>query len=107
MQALLHMALARLLGFLRPRNSESEFDHELNAHLAMAVEEKSRRGMSPEQARRTALLELGGLAQVREAAREARGLPWLGGFGLDIKLCLRMMRKSWGLTLVGGFAMTV
>jgi putative ABC transport system permease protein len=107
MQAFLHTVVARLSGFLRPRQSESEFDQELDAHLAMAVEEKIQRGMSPEQARRTARLELGGLAQLRDAARGARGLPWLAGFGLDIKLGLRMLRKSWGLTLVGGFAMTV
>ena len=47
------------------------------------------------------------MAQLREAARATRGLPWLNGFGLDLKLGLRMLRKSWGLTLVGGFAMAV
>ena len=107
MQAFLHTIVARLLGFLRPRDPDAEFDQELEAHLAMAVEEKIRRGMSPEQARRTACVELGGRAQLREAARAARGLPWLNGFGMDLKLGLRMLRKSWGLTLVGGLAMAV
>jgi hypothetical protein len=106
-QAFLHTIAARVLGCLRPRDPESDFDQELDAHLAMAVEDKIQRGMSPEQARRTAHVELGGLAQLREAARAARGLPWSGGFWLDLKLGLRMLRKSWGLTLVGGFAMAV
>ena len=76
-------------------------------HLAMAEEDKVRRGMSPEQARREARLELGGAAQVREAAPAARGLPWLETFWLDARLGLRMLRRSWGLTLVGGLAMAV
>ena len=73
----------------------------------MAEEEKVRRGMSPEQARREARLDLGGAAQLREAARAARGLPWLETFWLDARLGLRMLRRFWGLTLVGGLAMAV
>lgn len=107
MTAIFHTVVARLRGFFRPGNLASDLDEELDAHLAMAAEENVRRGMSPEQARRMARLELGGLAQLREVARETRGLPWLDGFGLDLKLGLRMLRKSWGLTLVGGFAMAV
>ena len=92
---------------LRPAAGDADFDQELELHLAMAEEDKVRRGLSPEQARREARLELGGVAQLREAAREARGLPWLETFWLDGKLGLRMLRKSWGLTLVGGLAMAV
>lgn len=98
---------ARVRGFLRPDDLEREFDEELAAHLEMAEEDKVRQGLSREEARRKARAELGGLTQLREAGREARGLPWLGTFWLDVKLGLRMLRKSWGLTLVGGLAMTV
>ena len=103
----LRVMAARLRGFLRPGALEHEFDQELEAHLAMAEEEKIRQGMAPAEARRRARVELGGLTQLREAGREARGLPWLNTFWLDAKLGLRMLRKSWGLTLVGGLAMTV
>jgi hypothetical protein len=72
MQALLHTILWRLLSFLRATQSESEFDQELDGHLATAVEEKIQRGMSPEEARRAARLELGGVAQLREAAHAIR-----------------------------------
>lgn len=107
MASLLHSLVARIRGFLRPGELDREFEQELAAHLAMAEEEKVRQGMSREEARRAARLELGGLTQLREAGREARGLPWLDTFWLDIKLGLRMLRKSWGLTLVGGLAMTI
>ncbi len=107
MRALFHTVVARIRDFLRPAASDADFDQELELHLAMAEEDKVRRGMSPEHARREARLELGGAAQLREAARAARGLPWLETFWLDAKLGLRMLRRSWGLTLVGGLAMAV
>ena len=107
MRALFYTVVARIRGFLRPAAGDADFDQELELHLAMAEEDKLRRGMSPEQARREARLELGGAAQVREAARAARGLPWLETFWLDARLGLRMLRRSWGLTLVGGLAMAV
>ena len=107
MRAILHTLAARIRALVTPRPAEREFDDELAAHLAMAEEDKVRAGMDPAEARRTARADLGGLTQVREAGRAARGIPWLGSFALDIKLGLRMLRKTWGLTLVGGAAMTV
>jgi putative ABC transport system permease protein len=103
----LHLALARVRGFVQRAAPDAEFDEELEAHLAMAVEDKVRRGMPLEEARRSARLELGGLGQLREEARAARGLPSIDRFWLDLKLGARMLRKSWGLTLVGGVAMAI
>ncbi len=107
MLARLHVLIARIRGFLRPVPLDRELEEELAAHLALAEDEKIRQGMTPAEARRAARIELGGLAQLREAAREARGLPWLDTLWLDAQLGLRMLRKSWGLTLVGGLAMTL
>src|SRR5262245_18012622 len=107
MRARVYTILARIRDFLRHAAGDAEFDEELELHLAMAEEDKVRRGMRREEARREARLELGGVTQLREAARAARGLPWLETFRLDARLGLRMLRRSWGLTLVGGLAMTV
>jgi putative ABC transport system permease protein len=107
MKELFHTIVARLRGFLRSRSLDSDFNHELEAHLAMSTEDKIRRGMTPEDARREARLELGGLTQLREAGRAARGLPWLESFALDIRFGLRMLCKSWGVTLIGGLAMAI
>ena len=52
MRAFLHTLVARIRDFLRPAAGEADFDQELELHLAMAEEEKVRRGLSPEQARR-------------------------------------------------------
>ncbi len=102
-----HVMLSRIRGFFRPGDPDRDFDQELETHLAMAEEDNVQRGMTPEQARRSARVELGGMVQLREAGHAARGLPRLDTFWLDVKLGLRMMRKYWGLTLVAGLAMTV
>jgi putative ABC transport system permease protein len=107
MRARFHTVVARVRDFIRSSAGDADFDQELESHLAMAEEDKIRRGMSPEQARREARLDLGGRTQLREAAHAARGLPWLETFWLDARLGLRMLRRSWGLTLVGGLAMAV
>ncbi len=107
MVAWFNVMVSRLRGFFRPSTLDREFNEELEAHLAMAEEEKVRQGMSRDEARRAARIELGGITQLREAGREARGLPWVDPFLLDAKLGLRMLRKHWGLSLVAGLAMTV
>jgi predicted permease len=101
------VAAARVAGHLRRRALDDELHDELAAHLAMAEDEYVRRGHDREEARRLARVDLGGLEQLREASREAHGLPWLDAAGLEMRLALRALRRSWGLTLVGGLAMTV
>lgn len=107
MLAFLNTIAARLRGFLRPGDHESDFDQEIAAHLAMAEEDGLRRGLTAEEARRAARVQFGGITQLRESARAAWGLPWLDTFALDARLGLRMLRRSWGLALAGGLAMTI
>ncbi len=107
MLAFLNMIAARIRGFLRPGDLESDFDQEMAAHLEMAEEDGRRRGLTVEEARRAARVQLGGVTQLRESWRAASGLAWLDGFALDAKLGLRLLRRSWGLTLAGGLAMTI
>jgi predicted permease len=105
--AFFHTIVARIRGFLRPGGLESDFDQEVATHLEMAEADGLRRGLTVEEARRAARVQLGGITQLRESRRAAWGLPWLDGFALDAKLGLRMLRRSWGLTLAGGLAMTI
>ena len=107
MVALFHTVVSRLRALFRRGALDREFEEELAAHLAMAEDEKVRQGMDREAARRAARIELGNVTALREAEREVRGLPWVDTTWLDIKLGLRMLRKSWGLTLIGGLAMTI
>jgi len=89
------------------RRSDHDLQQELTHHLEVAEEELMRQGHSPQEAARLARVQCGGPSQAMESLRDQRGVPPLGSFWLDIKLGVRMLRKYWGLTFVGGLAMTV
>ena len=91
MLARLQYLIVRMGAFLRPRGLDRDFDEELESHLAMLAEEHVGRGMSPEQARRTASVELGGRVQLQEAHRATRGLPLVEAFFQDIRYALRAL----------------
>jgi hypothetical protein len=82
------------------RYSEAELDAELRAYLDLLTDENLRAGMSPAAARRTALLKLEGMAQVKEQCREVRPFHWLTGFWQDVRCAFRAMRKHPGFTAV-------
>jgi predicted permease len=90
----------RLSGMVDARRFERDFSAELESHLQMHIEDNLGSGMTPEQARRDALVKLGGLEQTRQVYRERKGLPGLQTLGQDIRFALRMMGKHSGFTAV-------
>lgn len=60
----------RVCGLLGRSRSDEEFQSELESHIAMDTEEGMRAGLSREEARRQALIRLGGVEQARQAYRE-------------------------------------
>ena len=99
--------IRRVWGALSRRRSDRDLQRELAGHIAFAEDELRRKGHAPGEAARLARIAAGGRIQALEALRDQRGLPWLDSSWLDIKLGLRLLVRSWGLTLVGGLAMTV
>src|SRR5688500_16851623 len=100
-----HAARARLR-LLPRRAAESRIDDEIRFHIEMETERLMReQKLEHAEARRRALVTFGGAQQHRETLREGRGIAWLNGLSLDLKLGVRMLVKYPGLTIIGGLAM--
>ena len=100
-RARLHLVFAR-------RATESRIQEEIGFHIEMETERLVREeGLPRDEARRRALVHFGGVVRHTEALRDGRGLGWLSGLSLDVKLALRMTRKNPGLTLVAVIGMSV
>jgi putative ABC transport system permease protein len=86
--------------FFRLRNlfHKSQLDHDLDAelssHLALHIEDNLRKGLSSQEARRQALLTLGGLEQTKQLVRDQQTLPLLETFFQDLRFTLLNLRHS-------------
>src|SRR5580704_150293 len=83
-----------LRSLLRRNSAERELGSELRFHIERQVEEHLVAGMSPEQARRAALCEFGGVEQVKEQCRDTYRAHYLENLAKDIRYGLRMLHKS-------------
>ncbi|MGB6868104.1 MAG: ABC transporter permease [Acidobacteriaceae bacterium] len=93
-------AANRVRAFFHKGPMDTELDAEMASHLEMAVEENVRSGMSPEEARRRALVRFGGVQRAREEQRASRGLPFLDVLGQDLRYTMRTLRRDAGFTVV-------
>ncbi len=103
-----HAARTRLRLLFARRAAESRMDEEIRLHVELETERLVReQGLVVQEARRRALVAFGGVERHKEELRDGRGLAWLGGLSLDLKLGVRMLAKYPGLSLVSVLGMAV
>ncbi|HKW61526.1 MAG TPA: ABC transporter permease [Candidatus Acidoferrum sp.] len=107
MSSRLRQLFLRVRSFFRGMEQDRDLDVEMSSHLELAIEENLKRGLSPEEARRQALVRFGGSQQAKENHREARSLPLLETLLQDFRFALRMLRRSPGFALLAIFCLTL
>lgn len=89
----------RVAGMFSKDRREQEFAAEIESHVHMQIEDNLRLGMSAEEARRAALLKLGGMEQTKQAYRERGTMPLMESLLHDVRYTLRQCRRNPGFTL--------
>src|SRR5262245_44394763 len=80
--------------------AEQELKDEVDGYLEMLIEMKIGQGISPAEARRQALIEMGGVEQVKERGREARMGRQLETLWPDVRYGVRLLLKAPNYTLI-------
>src|SRR6185503_18210146 len=102
--------LARLIaytrGIARRRRISAEVEDELRFHVEHEIEAHVARGLSPAEARRMALRDLGGLTQTTEAVRDVRTI-WPDLLWRDARHAVRSLRATPAFTSVALMVLTL
>jgi len=90
----------RLRSLFHKEEADVELSEELQFHLQNQIDEYMAGGMDAQEARRAAYRSLGGVEGVKEECREARGMNLIEDFVKDMRLGLRMLRRSPGFSVL-------
>jgi putative ABC transport system permease protein len=88
-----------LRNLLRRNKVEQALDDELNSSVELLTEEKMKEGLSHPEARRQALIELGGIEQVKEEVRAIRLGRFRDNLARDLRFAVRQLRRNSGFTV--------
>src|SRR5690349_25052172 len=91
--------LLRLKGVLLKGARDRDFADEIESHLQMHIDDNIRAGMSPQEAKRIAVMKLGGIDQTKEAYRDRARIPFLESLVQDLRFTLRQLRKNPAFTV--------
>ena len=89
----------RLTSWARTEKDEERLRAEIEAHIALQAEDNLRAGLSPEEARRQAILKFGAVEAVKEEYRDERGLPSVEALLHDMRYASRRLRRCPAFTV--------
>src|SRR6266481_3943647 len=94
--------ITQLVNWFRRKKLESGLERELRYHLDRRITDLEKSGLPTAEARRQALLELGGIAQIEEEVRDVWLTRWLRDFTYDLRLATRSFLRmpSFSITAV-------
>ena len=92
----LHRLRSIVFWIARRDSAEQDLKDELQAFVDMAAADKVRAGATPAEGRRLAVLEMGGVEQVKERVRSGRHGGWLDAAARDVGYGLRQVRRNPG-----------
>ncbi len=92
--------LRKITVLFRKEKLDAEMAEEMRQHLERRTQANLAAGMSPDEARFAARRQFGGVDQIKEIAREQRGMMWLEQGGQDLRYAFRQLAKSPGFTAV-------
>ena len=92
--------LVRLLALFTGNRYEGDLQDEIDSHLQLHIDDNLRAGLPPAEARRNALIHLGGVESLKEQQRDRRGIPVLQHLWRDTRVGARVLRANPAFTLV-------
>src|ERR1700689_4726485 len=97
----------RLRSRFRRRQVDQELKDELYDHLDQQITENLANGMSPEEARYSALRAMGGLTQIEQQCRDARGGNLMEDLIQDLRYGFRQLSRSPGFSFLAILCLTL
>jgi putative ABC transport system permease protein len=89
---------SRVANVFRSGSLERELDEELQFHMEERIRELTAAGMTRDAAAAHVARRFGNPLRLREQSRDVKLLPWLDSLGRDVRLGVRMLRKTAAVT---------
>ncbi len=104
---LLRRWVRRIRNLISRPSVQERFLEEMEQRLFCLTEENMRLGMSPEEARRQAVLKFGAVGAIREHYHAQKSLPLIESAAQDVYYAVRILRRSWRFTAIAATSLAL